>query len=77
MLIGRIDGATRICGLSQGYEGLPLRDEQTPCGRPVMVTAWLPTPEELAALNAGASVHVSIMGDVPPPMLVKVGPVPE
>ena len=77
MMIARIDGATRVCGEGQGYVPLPLRDELTPCGHPVMVTAWLPTPAELAALNAGATVHVKIMGNVPPPMIVKVGPVPE
>jgi len=77
MLIGHIDGATRVCGLQQGYEGLPIRDERHAGGDPVMVTAWVPTPQELAALNAGASIHVSIMGTVPAPMLVTVGPVPD
>jgi hypothetical protein len=42
-----------------------------------MVTAWKPTPAELEALNAGASVHVRILGQIPPPMNVMVGPVPE
>lgn len=81
MLIARIEGATRIVGRSQGYHGLPLRDELIHCtvngpATPCMVTAWAPTPEELAALNAGASVHVRILGCAPPPMLVLVGPVP-
>lgn len=76
MLIGRIDGATRVCGEAQGYEPLPLRDEVMD-GWPVMVTAWTPTAAELVALNAGASVHVKIVGRVPPPMLVDVGPAPE
>lgn len=81
MLIARIEGATRIVGRRQGYHGLPLRDETVACpvngpATPCMVTAWTPTPEELAALNAGASVHVSILGSSPPPMLVRVGPVP-
>lgn len=76
MLCGRIDGATRECGEAQGYEPLPLRDEVRG-GWPVMVTAWVPTPDELAALNAGASIHVCIIGKVPPPMRVEVGPQPE
>lgn len=76
MLIARIDGATRICGEGQGYEPLPIRDE-TMDGWPVMVTAWTPTPAELQALVAGASVQVRILGKVPPPMIVGVGPVPE
>lgn len=82
MIIAAIEGMTRICGKSQGYLGLPLRDELISeavngPATPAMVTAWTPTPDELAALNAGASVHVRILGTVPPPMMVLVGPVPE
>lgn len=82
MQIGRIRGATREVGKSQGYRGLPLRDELINCtvngpGTPAMVTAWLPTPRELELLNAGAAVHVRILGTVPPPMMVEVGEVPE
>jgi hypothetical protein len=56
MIIAHIEGATRICGKAQGYLGLPLRDElinDSVNGEatPAMVTAWTPTPEELAALN--------------------------
>ena len=78
MLIARIPNATRVIGKSQGYLGLPLRDEirdttadgeQTPC----MVTAWEPTPDELARLNAGASVHLVIVGTQHPPVLLEVG----
>jgi hypothetical protein len=80
VIIGRIEGTTRVCGRRQGFLGLPLRDEivnDTVLGpTPSMVTAWLPTPEELALLNAGASVHVRILGELPPPMMVTVGYVP-
>lgn len=81
MQVGCIEGATRIVGKSQGYLGLPIRDEVIACtvnggATPAMVTAWVPSPEDLAALNAGASVHVRILGMVPPPMMVMVGPVP-
>lgn len=81
MQVGCIEGATRIVGKSQGYLGLPIRDEAIACtvnggATPAMLTAWVPSPEELAALNAGASVHVRILGTVPPPMMVLVGPVP-
>lgn len=81
MLIARIDGATRVAGQQQGFFGLPIRDEliheriQGP-STPTMVTAWTPTPDELAALNAGANVHVRICGTVPAPMMVEVGPKP-
>ncbi|MEO0589113.1 MAG: hypothetical protein AAFZ11_00985 [Pseudomonadota bacterium] len=77
-----IEGATRIVGRSQGYLGLAIRDELVECSvngpqTPAMVTAWKPTPAELDALNAGASVHVRLLGTVPPPMMVMVGPAPE
>lgn len=81
MHIGRIEGATRVIGRRQGYLGLPLRDEvidEKVSGpeTPVMTSAWLPTPEELAALNAGAAVHVRVVGTMHPPIMVEVGPVP-
>jgi hypothetical protein len=79
MIIKRIEGATRVLGKSQGYLGLPLRDETisttvdgpaTPC----MVTAWEPTPDELARLNDGASVLLYVIGKAHPPVMVEVGP---
>lgn len=47
MLIGTIEGVTRVIGKSQGYLGLPLSDEVMNCtvngeGTPAMVTAWQP-----------------------------------
>lgn len=73
MQIAMIEGATRIIGKSQGYLGLPLRDEMINClvggeGTPAMVTAW--------QLNAGASVHLHILGTAHPPVMVEVGPTP-
>jgi hypothetical protein len=81
MQIAMIEGATRVIGKSQGYLGLPLRDEVIACsvngdGTPAMVTAWQPTPDELARLNAGASVHLRILGVAHPPVMVEVGPAP-
>ncbi len=81
MQIGRITGATRVIGKSQGYMGLPLRDEPINCSvngpnTPSMVTAWLPMPDELAKLNAGAAVHVRVLGTAHPPMMVTVGDIP-
>ncbi len=35
-------------------------------GVAMVVTAWLPTPEELAALNAGAPVFLGFVGGLPP-----------
>ncbi|WP_296584274.1 hypothetical protein [Xanthobacter sp.] len=79
MDIARIPGATRTIGESQGYLGLPLRDEPVHCtvngpATPSMVTAWLPTPDEVAALMAGAAVHVRILGTAHPPIMLGVGP---
>jgi hypothetical protein len=81
MQIGRIIGCTRVLGKSQGYLGLPVRDEQINCsvggpGTPSMVTAWLPTPKELEAINRGAPVHVRLVGSAHPPIMVEVGDVP-
>jgi hypothetical protein len=81
MLIGMIEGVTRIIGKSQGYLGLPLRDEVIHCtvggeGTPCMVTAWQPTPDELARLNAGASVHLRVIGAQHPPVMLDVGDPP-
>lgn len=82
MLIGTIEGATRVCGKRQGFLGLPLRDVLVNCSvsgpnTPAMITAWQPTPDELKALSLGASVHVLVHGQVPPPMNVSVGPLPD
>ncbi len=81
MQIGRIEGATRVIGQRQGYLGLPLRDEKIDCAvngpdTPAMVTAWIPTPEELAALNAGAAIHLRILGTAHPPVMLSVGQPP-
>lgn len=81
MEIGHITGCTRVVGKRQGYFGLPLRDETINCAvngpdTPAMVTAWFPDPAELEALNAGAPVHVRILGNTPPPMFVTTGDVP-
>lgn len=80
-MIAHIDGATRVCGKAQGYLGLPVKDETVidkATGEKTnrMLTAWTPTPDELARLNAGANVILSILGTSPPPQLITVGPVP-
>lgn len=89
MNILRIPGFTRLLGKSQGYLGLPIKDE--PIDDPTieltvnsMTSAWEPTPEELERLNKGASVHVRLIGTAlckygtkHPPIMVEVGPIPE
>ncbi len=71
-----------MLGKSQGYLGLPIREESITCTvsgpeTPAMTTAWLPIPEELAALVAGAPIHVRILGRAHPPIMVEVGAPPE
>jgi hypothetical protein len=82
MMIGRIEGATRVLGQSQGYLGLPVRDELVRCTvggerTSVMVTAWIPSPEEIAAIVAGASIHLRILGTGHPPVMMSVGEPPK
>lgn len=71
MLIAVIDGHTRICGKSQGYKGLPIRDE-TVDGVNMMHSAWEPTPDEIERINAGAKIIVSVIGTSPQPILLTV-----
>ena len=82
MIIGHIQGCTRVLGKSQGYLGLPLRDVTihdtvNGPGTLAMETAWLPTPDELARLVAGAPVILRVLGTGHPPVMVDVGEVPE
>lgn len=81
MIIKRIAGCTRVIGQSQGYLGLPLRDIEINCtvngpSTPAMETAWEPTPDELARLNAGAPVILRVVGRAHPPVMIEVGEVP-
>lgn len=73
MQVAAINGLTRILGKSQGFFGLPIRDEVREGNTPVMVSSWTPTPKELEALNAGANVEIAIWGTAHPPIRVEVG----
>lgn len=78
MIIARIEGTTRVCGQSQGYIGLPIRDElikDTATGEiaNIMHSAWEPTPEEIEALKNGAKIIVSVIGNNPQPIMLSVG----
>lgn len=74
-MINAIQGATGRIGKEQGYLGLPLRDEVGPHG-PQVVSSWQPTPAELNALNAGAPIHLTVLGQGHPPVTLGVGPIP-
>ena len=76
MMINAIAGATRRIGKSQGYLGLPLRDEDGPHG-PQMVSSWQPTPAEAVAIAKGAPIYLTVLGTGHPPVMLDVGEVPE
>lgn len=76
MIINAVEGCTRVIGKSQGYLGLPLKDEVIN-GIPMMTSSWQPTPAELAALAAGAPIYVTLIGQAHPPIIVSIGPMPE
>jgi len=69
--------ATREIGKSQGYLGLTLSDRILPDGTPIMVTVWEPTPDEIAAINAGAMINLTVLGTAHPPVMLTVGKPPE
>lgn len=75
MMIKMIAGHTRVIGKSQGYLGLPIRDEKIACtvngdSTPCMTTAWEPTPDEIAAIVAGGTVYLRIIGTGHPPVML-------
>lgn len=75
MIIGRIEGATRVLGPpSDNPEVRPLaiRDEVLPDGSNVIVSAWEPDADELRRLNEGKPVYLYIFGVTMPPAFVGV-----
>lgn len=72
---------TVIAGRDQGFRGLAINYGQLEEGNniyPTMTTAWQPDAEELALLNAGASVIIRLLGRPPiTPMSVFVGDPPD
>lgn len=80
-----IEGATRIVGGPDAdqpeYFPLHIRDMPASLMRGdgsqvevnAMVTAWRPTADELARLNAGAPVYLSLLGNAWPPANLWVG----
>jgi hypothetical protein len=69
MIPKRIAGATHVFGAPKGWNA----EENGHCGQLVirqaagfLESAWEPTPAELAALNAGGHVVLSVFGGQPP-----------
>lgn len=80
MIIGYIEGATRILGAPEGnpeVKPLAIRDIQYDDGTHAVMSAWMPTPNELAAMNAGEPVYLIIFGVSMPPAYVCVKGVTE
>ncbi len=79
MLIGHIDGASMVLGAPKDWNaerdgacsGLPVK-RVIEAGCPVYISAWIPTPDELAALANGAHVHLYVWGAQHPPVAVTV-----
>ena len=74
MLIARIEGTNRVCGKSQGFLGLPVRDEIVN-GQNIMHSAWEPTPDEIERIQKGAKIIVSVIGNNPQPIMLNVSAV--
>jgi hypothetical protein len=77
-----IEGWTRCLGEPVGWDetrdgkcdALYVRAEERKPGHPKLTSAWMPTPEELAALNAGKPVLLTVLGYAHPPVLLRVEP---
>lgn len=79
-----IEGATRALGAPSNWNPerdgicgtLPIKDDQLPSGQPVMISAWLPTDEERAAIAAGAPIYLQVVSSVHPPVSLRAGDAP-
>lgn len=77
MYAGSIRGANVIMlpPAAQEKSVLPLRALKTDIdGTPVVVSAWIPTPDELHRLNQGCAVWLYVQGNTMPPVSLTVAP---
>ncbi len=81
MIIGRIEGATRVLGKPKDWDeshpdqrcgALAVLDIPPGQGGPAMVSAWFPTPDEVERLRQGQPVYLSIFGTGHPPVALWV-----
>jgi hypothetical protein len=76
MLIARIEGCDLMIGAPRDWDEardglcgvLPVRRE-VHGGLPAFASAWEPTPEELAALNAGGKIILTVLGQLQHPVV--------
>ena len=79
MIPGRIANATRVLGAPEGWDpekdgdcgGLAIADVDG-----VMISAWMPLPDELEKLAAGAPIYLQVVGTGHPPVMLFVGEPP-
>lgn len=80
MDIDRIPGATVMLGAPEGWDeridGVACNVLPAIYDGQAFVSQWKPTPEEIAAIFAGAPIHLHVYGDAHPPVAVTVGPTP-
>lgn len=75
MIIGHIEGATRILQApadQPDVKPLAIRDVQYEDGSRAVMSAWLPSREELDRLIAGEPVYLVVFGTSMPPCYVGV-----
>lgn len=77
-----IDNCSEVLGAPKDWPhekaaclGLPVRYDEVD-GIPCVVSAWKPTPFELAKLIAGAPVTLWVCGTTMPPVSLQVGEMP-
>jgi len=63
----KIDGTTRTIGESQGYLALHVKDHEG-----IMETEWELSDDERAAIAAGGTIRLQIMGTAHPPVKLAV-----
>lgn len=72
-----LTNATRTLAKDQPeYISLDIFDEVSEAGAPTMSSLWTPTEEELAILNDGGAVQLSILGTQHPPVFLGAQPIP-
>lgn len=84
MLIKLIEGWSKVWGALKDWDpsklgkcgGLPTRLTVTTAG-PMWESAWEPTPEELAILNSGGTIHLFVSSYQHPVVMLTAYPLVE
>jgi hypothetical protein len=79
MIVALIENWTKVLGAPAGWTpetggeclGLPIR-EQMNGDVPAMISEWRLTTDEVAAIVAGAPLHLSVLGTAHPPVSISV-----